>query len=117
MSNLEKLSFADQVDHKVKQIYGLSRYDVKHTAPDNQNIITNDINIDEQSESCSCDSCHCEICVAEENNHSRLYSEDRYKQVSSTLYASPTPNGNILRMIQSIQITTINIKFGSFTNL
>ena len=99
MSNLEKLSFADQVDYKVKKIYGLSRYDVKHTVPDSQNIITNDINIDEQSESCSCQSCNCEICVAEENNHSRLYSEDSYKQVSSTLYAPPTPNGNILRMI------------------
>ena len=99
MSNLEKLSFADQVDHKVKKIYGISRYDVKHTVPDSQNIITNNINIDEQSESCSCDSCHCEICIAEENNHSRLYSEDSNKQVTSTLYASPKPIGNILQMI------------------
>ena len=99
MSNLEKLSFADQVDRKVKQIYGHSRYDVKHTVPDSQIIITNDINIDKQSESCSCDSCHCELCVAEENNPSRLYSKDSYKQVPSTVYASPPPNGNILRMI------------------
>ena len=109
MSNLEKLSFADQVDQKVKKIYGLSRYDVKNTVPDSQNIITNDINIDEQSESCSCDSCHCEICVSEENTHSRLYSKEGYKQVPSTLYASPTPNGIILRMLYSIQNTIINI--------
>ena len=99
MSNLEKLSFAEQVDHKVKKIYGLSRYDVKHTVPDSQIIITNDNNIDEQSESCSCDSCHCELCVAEENNPSRLYSKDSYKQVPSTVYASPTQKGNILQMI------------------
>ena len=104
MNNLEKLSFAEQVDHKVKKIYGLSRYDVKHSVPDSQNIITSDINVDEQSESCSCDSCQCEICVAEEKNHSRLYSEDSFKQVPSTLYASPTQKGNILRRLSLIHI-------------
>ena len=93
------MNFADQVYGNVQHSYVEQENGLKNSAPVHyQEIDYTSITREEDSESCSCISCNCELCVAEQQSlhldNSFSYSRSNFYRKVSVQLSSQDLTGN-----------------------